>query len=551
MLSDEQVMMKRLVTKVGKTWLILLVPVLIGMTALVFSTQQGPGVGGDATIYITSARNLLLGKGLGLITASGEFRLIPYFPPLFPLALSFLGLLGIELVSAAHWMNIALLGAFVWLAGWTVRRASHSNLLALTAASLLALSPVLINVYSWAMSEPLAIFWGFCGLFFLWEYLQKLNGRYWFVLSALAGGLAVITRYSMVAFIGAGALGLLFLSGESLKTRLVRIGFYLAVALMPLAVWVWIDLSHTSTLSSRSILSATEMVERFIEFWPRFEEVLLFWLIPDSWIVAPRFYPAVLNHWLVPVAGLLLVVWIASLSWKLRRTQAVSRLSKQIQLAVLLGFAALAYLIVTLLVYVTTYPPITIGSRMYSPMQAVFLVLFVLLVGLTMSLWRNPVWVRWALTIVLLFCVVWYGWRTFRIVQQNYGQGMGFTSVYWQESETVQAVKQLPPEIKIVTNEEMALLFLTGRTSYPLAEIYFQKPLTVFYRYGDGDLTKDEAQRVFREEGAVLVLFDSISDQMSLLYGKDAAERIAKLVEGLEMLFHGNDGAIYVYPKLR
>ncbi len=543
--------MKRLISELDGLWLLLLLPAFAGMTALVFSTRQGPGIGGDATIYITSARNLLLGKGLGLITAGGEFRLIPYFPPLFSLVLSFLGWLGIELVSAARWLNIILLGALVFLAGWTVRRAVHSSLLAFAAASLVALSPVLVNVYSWAMSEPLAIFLGFCGLACLWDYLQKPNSPRWLILSALAGGLAVITRYSMAAFVGAGALGLLFLNRENRRKRLVRTAIYLAIALTPLAVWVWIDLSSTATVSSRSILSAAEMLERLSGFWSGIEEVLLFWLIPDSWMTAPRFYPVILNRWFVPLAGLLFVTWVAVLGWKLSKTRSETQISGQLRLAVLMGLAALAYLVVTLLVYTVTYPPITIGSRMYSPMQTAFLVLFVLLSGVSLKLWRNTLWVRWALIGILLVSMLWYGWRSFRIVQQNYGQGMGFTSVYWEGSETVQAVKRLPAETQIVTNEEMAVLFLTGRTSYPLAEIYFQKPLSVFYRYGDGDLTQDEAQRVFREEGAVLVLFDSISDQMASLYGDRTAERIASLVDGLEVLFRGNDGAIYVYPKLR
>lgn len=542
-------MMKRLISKLDGLWWIVWLPAFAGMTALVFSTRQGPGVGGDATIYITSARNLLLGKGLGLITAGGEFRLIPYFPPLFSLVLSFLGLLGIELVSAAHWLNIILLGMLVLLAGWAVHRAVYSSLLAFAAASLLAFSPVLINVYSWAMSEPLAIFLGFCGLVCLWEYFQKPNNRRWFILSALAGGLAVITRYSMAAFVGAGALGLLFLSRECFKKRLVRAGIYLALALAPLAIWVWIDLARTATVSSRSILSGAEMLERLSGFWSGFEEVLLFWLIPDSWVTAPRFYPAVLNRWFVPLAGILFVTWVVVLSWKISKLRAEVHFRKPVHLAVLMGFAALAYLMVTLLVYVVTYPPITIGSRMYSPMQTAFLMLFVLIVGLSLGLWRDSLWVRWVLIGVLLVSMLWYGWRTFRIVQQNYGQGMGFTSVHWQESETVQAIRELPADAKIVTNEEMAVLFLTGRTSYPLAEIYFQKPLPVFYRYGDGDLTQDEAQRVFREDGAVLVLFDSIFDQLASLYGEYTAERVAKMVEGLEVLFRGNDGTIYVYPK--
>ncbi|HPC05781.1 MAG TPA: hypothetical protein PLI60_03595, partial [Anaerolineaceae bacterium] len=72
--------------------LLLLFSAVVGMTLVAYSTSLGPGVGGDATIYITSARNLLEGRGLGLIEADGSFRLLPYFPPGYPLALSLFGL---------------------------------------------------------------------------------------------------------------------------------------------------------------------------------------------------------------------------------------------------------------------------------------------------------------------------------------------------------------------------------------------------------------------------------------------------------------------------
>ncbi|NMC81162.1 MAG: hypothetical protein GYA59_17520, partial [Chloroflexi bacterium] len=74
-----------------RDWLVyslLLAVALLGVWVLLLSTHWGPGIGGDATIYITSARNLLEGRGLGLIGPRGEFRLLPYFPPFFSLVLS-------------------------------------------------------------------------------------------------------------------------------------------------------------------------------------------------------------------------------------------------------------------------------------------------------------------------------------------------------------------------------------------------------------------------------------------------------------------------------
>ena len=84
------------------TWVIAALICAAAAAGILFiSMVQGPGVGGDATIYITSARNLLEGNGLGLINAAGEFRLIPYFPPFYSLVLAFFGLFAIGLFALA------------------------------------------------------------------------------------------------------------------------------------------------------------------------------------------------------------------------------------------------------------------------------------------------------------------------------------------------------------------------------------------------------------------------------------------------------------------
>lgn len=96
--------------------------------------------------------------------------------------------------------------------------------------------------------------------------------------------------------------------------------------------------------------------------------------------------------------------------------------------------------------------------------------------------------------------------------------------------ELIWAVRALPEDTLIITNQETALLALTGRASYPLKEVYLNQGLKEFSRYGDGDLSQDPAQRLFREDGAALVLFDQIDDQLGELYGERTEERIRTLV---------------------
>ena len=95
----------------------------------------------------------------------------------------------------------------------------------------------------------------------------------------------------------------------------------------------------------------------------------------------------------------------------------------------------------------------------------------------------------------------------------------------------------------------MAVLYLTGRASYPLAEIYFDRPLEVMLPYGAGEIKPaDLAQLAFRDDDAALVLFDTIYPQLEGLYGERTARRVESLTQGLERIYRGEDGAIYDQP---
>ena len=101
---------------------------LLSVVLLAISTRWGPGVAGDATIYITSARSLVEGHGLGLPGPQGEFRLLPYFPPFFSLVLGLFGFLRIDMVEGARWLNILCFAALIYLAGGFTYRFSKGKL---------------------------------------------------------------------------------------------------------------------------------------------------------------------------------------------------------------------------------------------------------------------------------------------------------------------------------------------------------------------------------------------------------------------------------------
>lgn len=519
---------------------------LLGALALVFSTHLGPGVGGDATIYMTSARNLVKGTGLGLVSASGEFRLLPYFPPFFPLVLAVFAWVGVDLVLAAQWLNIFLFALTIALSGLLVYHATENEIFSLAASALALVSPVLIPAFSWAMSEPLAIFLALAGTALLFAFFRGHQRLLLLLLGALLLGLSVLTRYSMAAFLAAGAVGVFLLLPGRRYGRLIKTVLYSIVGLLPVTTWMAYDLSHTAALSSRSVESGAGMAARLAGLWPALREVFLFWLVPESWIASPP-YPLAANQVLMALMALGLAGWIAWVVGKGLRQKAFQK-DRRYQLALLLVLMTFAYLALVGFVYITTYPPITIGTRMFSPMHLMVMILVVLLAEITAGTAQQKRRMAPVFLAGLAILGIWWGWRSLRILQQNYHEGMGFNSRAWQQSETIQEVRKLPAFVPLVTNEEMAVYYLTGRSAYPLAEIYYDAPEKVFDRYGDGILDEDEAQQIFRQNGAALVLFNSIASQLEPLYGNQTAERVEQLVQGLRIAFNGADGAVYYYP---
>jgi 4-amino-4-deoxy-L-arabinose transferase-like glycosyltransferase len=458
--------------------------------------------------------------------------------------LSFLGLTGLPLEASAHWLNMLLFGAVIWLAASETWRVTRSLMAAWLAALLLAASPVLVPVFSWAMSEPLSIFLGFLSLAFMLAYLWKEN--IWLLAgSALAGGLAFLTRYAAGAYLGAVALLLLVFDKGRMGRRLFKTAAFIVAGSLPTAAWMAYNITHTTTVSSRSVLTAASMLERVRLFWPQMEEVILFWLVPDSWVQSPP-YPALLNHILSLGFVVGLVAWtVLGLRWMRKAVAEEKGLGRwQMALALFGG----VYLGMIALVYFTTYPPITIGSRMLSPLMAAAFWLVVLLAVQTGRHWPQAKWLKNGMLVVVFLFGTWNAVRAFRIVQQNYQLGLGYNSIAWQASETMQAVRELPQDTLIVTNEETAILYLTGRASYPMAEIYVDTPETAFVRYGDGDIEDDPAEKLFHEREALLVVFDSLPSQVAGLYGSQNEAWAAALVDGLEVVHQGADGGIFRYP---
>jgi hypothetical protein len=517
---------------------------LIGIGVILYSTTRGAGIGGDATIYMAAARNLLAGKGLTLFDPAIGYRPLPYSAPLFPLLLAGIGLFGADLAQAARWLNALLYGATIFLAGAAVLRFTRSQALALLSAALVLLSPVAVRIFSWAMAEPVFLFAGFLGLFLAVAYTEK--PRKGLLAGAAAGvGMAFLARYIGVAFVGAAALVLLLLDRRAWLDKIKAAALFLVASLVPMGIWVVWDFLQTQTVASRSVLAVPGLGARILSALQPFKEAFLFWIVPDSWVDTPP-YPHALNNLALAAAAFALLALIGVVLWRMRANQPAGRPNGETRLALGLGLLIAVYLAVTLVVYVTTYPPITLDNRMIVPVHIAVLLLVVVLAGMLLRLDSARRWLRIGLWIVLLGFTATYLYRTPRIAQETHRSGLGYLADEYRASETLKAVSALPAGTPIVTNEVTLVLYYTGRPAYALISGDLVKPGSTPAAYGADP--SDPGQAAFRN-GAALVLFNSIDATLNGIYGAQGPARLAALTHGLYQATKTSDGTIYYYEK--
>ena len=526
-------------------WLFLILPAFVGIWILLTSMRQGPGVGGDAAIYITSARNLIAGHGLGLINADGSFRLLPYFPPFYPLTLAAVMWLGLNAETGTILINLFCFAGILLLLSWQVAKISDSLVTGILVGLLLAGSPILLPAFSWAMSDPLSLFVIVTAFWLLLRGLHADSFK-WLAGSAYLAGLSLLTRYSMAAgVLTACLMVLVFWRGKLGKRILVAIVYGL-IAAIPMMIWLVIDLTTNSTVASRNLLGNINVGAEIVRFLNQLRPLFLQWLLPDSLIES---VPGWIS--LIVTAAVLLVI-LLSLICTLRsiaRREMAHGVSSHAQ-ALVLTYALFffLYLVQIMLVSVTTFPPITIGARMLLPAAVAALVVIAFPVGQILAKPNHPFWLKWLVLAGLVLFTAYSGLRGVRIARQNALDGLGYNSVVWRNSETV---AYLTSETKLsdalVTNEETALLYLLNRPSWPIREVYAREPDSIYYKYTDpiDQEAPDQGRELFQKSEALLVVFDNFPDQIADLYGAAAQERVDALLTGLTPIFDGDDGTVY------
>ncbi len=199
---------------------------------LIATSKYGAGVSSDAVRNLSTAENLLAGKGFVDLTGA-PFLL---WPPLYPLLLAGSSLITKWSIFQSGWyLNILLYALNIWIMGWFLFSIfKEKPAYAFVGALMILLSRSTLRLYANVASEPLFVTFMLIFFFAAAKYLKDASRRalWWMFIMA---GLATLQRYLGVVLIGTA--GLVVLYKEQLR-GVWRAALPILASILPTLAWM-------------------------------------------------------------------------------------------------------------------------------------------------------------------------------------------------------------------------------------------------------------------------------------------------------------------------
>lgn len=495
---------------------------LLGMAATYFFwhyTPFGVGTGHDSLFYFSAAKNFASGRGLFWTGSGGELKPLTHFPPFYSLILAGVSQIGFPISLSARSIAALLFGLNIALFGLVLYTFTQRMFISVLGAIFLMVSPIMVETHLKAMSEPVFFFVSFASLATLTLYINQPR-RSFFILAILFSALAYLSRYSGAAVLLACFLSLLTLSKRSFKVKIRDAFVFIGLASLPMLLWMVRNMLLTGSTTNREInihLINSDAMRQFLD-------VIFYW-----------FSPKLHSHWLEVALLSLVFIISTAFAWReiRRRCEADCRAP---YLAIILLIFSVVY-VVFLMVSLSFFDASTrISNRILSPL---FLA-FVLVVMLTMSYSTRRV--GQLIIPVALLALLFIGSLPYMIQQTNQmlttiqRSGSGFTSRAWRSSSSIRWISDSDSEPVIITNQAMAVNFLTDIPAYQIPERF--DPVKSEERPGY-DLEIERLSILLQEPNSFLVLFNRTDF---------SSPSSTELMESLQLVFKAADGSVYRNP---
>ena len=501
--------------------LLFLVP--IGMCAsflILWITALGPGVGPDSTTYIDIAISILSGKGF---FAGG--RPMTHFPPGYPLLLSLAGYFQHhDMLQAARLLGAFLFGVNVILIGIAVHMCTRGDFFAsMVGICIFLSSEAAIYAHSMALSEPPFITFSLVAFILLSLHITHPS-LYLLLAASLAFGLATVTRYVGIFTLPPMIFGLLLLGNRPMRHRIKDAFIAIAVACIPLCVWV-----------IRNIVIAQTLTNRSFAFHPvglGHAESLIHIL---HGLVFP---PLSISGWTKAVHLLVITVIFFTSIAILHRKNYIRRNVNSFgivfpSLSIVFALTYFFFVLVSKSFFDASTP---LDTRILLPVF-IFLIIAVVSVAwsLSQALDNRIIW--WSFILFVFLSVTINGNRAVLKVVDMHRNGRGYTSLYWRNSETLFQLTSVRETGKIYSNGADVVRFWVKREALKI-------PIKTFPMINRSNQDYEEQLQIMCREciegNAIVVYLNGITRRWYLPTFKELESKC-----NLPVLSRCDDGVIY------
>ena len=227
--------------KVDRFTMVLAMVAIAGSVMVLLRTATyGIALEYDESGYITTAQNLLEGRGFTTYLGS-PYGALPYYgaaAPLYPVILAtFSFFSSLDVIEAARYINALAFGLVVFVVAIWLRTRIESRFLIIWAASACVLSVSLGDRATWALTEILFTLACVASLFTLDRFLD-VQRRSYLIWAAISAAAALLTRYMGVVVIGTGLVVICLQKRVTWRAKLSSSTIWSLIALAPLGLWI-------------------------------------------------------------------------------------------------------------------------------------------------------------------------------------------------------------------------------------------------------------------------------------------------------------------------
>ncbi len=406
-------------------WWVALAGSLVSAVAVLVASRRGLGVIHDSTLYLSSGTSLADGNGLR--SYLGDLTL---FPPGLPAVIAVGSWLGVSPDAWLRGFNALCAAATVWLTAWLLRRHLHSVVVASVATAFVALSWAMLVADEWVMSEPPFLVVTLAFLLVL-ETAVRAPSR-----AAIVGLCAIVwaaflLRYSGLAFIPVGMMAFVLVGRRWRAMAAFAIG-----SLVVPVLWMLRNRAVDGNLMGPRGVSEFGVVDTVRHSLATVGQ----WLLPFTFQST--------GHEVLGVIALTTVVGL--FVWLLRRGEGRALLALASFVVIYAGWMATAQL---------TTDIVALDSRLLIPVLLPLVVIVAVEVETVISVapasWARPIRYVGIATAVVLLVV--QGGLMARAVRYSTQNGIGFALAEWTETPVNVAVRSLPADASLYSNDPYQL----------------------------------------------------------------------------------------------